>query len=370
MQQLSIWEAETFYSPQDIIIVGAGFSGLWAAFHLKQRYPSKKITIIERGATPAGASGRNAGFACFGSLTEILSDIKTMGSEKTAQLIAWRLEGLKIIRQYFNDSVIDYFNTGGYELLQQEEPLESIGTINSLLYNLTAATETFVLKDNLLNDFGFGTMSHLVENRFEGSLHPGKLLVALTQKLVSMNVQILFGTELKSFEETSRSVILNTQDRRSLEAEQVIFCTNAFSRKLLPELNIVPARGQVLLTEPIPGLKFKGVFHYDEGYYYFRNLGNRVLLGGARNSSFQTEYTLDAFTSLPIQETLEQFLTTVVLPGQSPLITHRWAGVMGMGTEKHPIVKKLTERTYCSLRLGGMGVALAPSLGKLLAEML
>ncbi|MGC4234401.1 MAG: FAD-binding oxidoreductase, partial [Niabella sp.] len=70
LQQISIWEAETFYAPQDIIIVGAGFTGLWTAFYLKQKYPSKKITIIERGPVPAGASGRNAGFACFGSLTE------------------------------------------------------------------------------------------------------------------------------------------------------------------------------------------------------------------------------------------------------------------------------------------------------------
>lgn len=369
MQQLSIWEAETFYAPQDIIIVGAGFSGLWAAFHLKQKYPSKKITIIERGATPAGASGRNAGFACFGSLTEILSDIKTMGAEKALQLVAWRFEGLKIIRQHFNDWAIDYYNTGGYELLNSAAPLEKAGTINKMLYDITSATETFVLKNEWIGKFGFENTPYLLENRFEGSLHPGKLLVALAQKLISMDVQIMCGTELKNFEENSGSVFLNTVDKRTLEGQQVIFCTNAFSRQLLPELTIVPARGQVLLTAPVPDLKFKGVFHYDEGYYYFRNLNNRVLLGGARNTSLETEYTLDAFTTLPIQQALERFLTEVILPGQKPEITHRWAGIMGMGTEKSPIVKRLSDRTLCAVRLGGMGVALAPSLGKQLAEM-
>jgi glycine/D-amino acid oxidase-like deaminating enzyme len=71
----------------------------------------------------------------------------------------------------------------------------------------------------------------------------------------------------------------------------VIYCTNAFSSKFLKNENIIPARGQILLTEPIEGLKLKGTFHYDEGFYYFRNLGNRVLLGGGRNQDFKTEET-------------------------------------------------------------------------------
>lgn len=369
MQQLSIWEAETFYAPQDIVIVGAGFSGLWAALHLKQKYPSKKITIIERGATPAGASPRNAGFACFGSLTEILSDIETMGADKALQLISWRFEGLKIIRQHFNDIDFDYYNTGGYELLNNNAPLEQLGYINGLLYTITNATETFVQKDNCINDFGFAGITHVLENRFEGALHSGKLLRALLQKVISMDVQVMFGTELKSFEENNDGITLHTSDKRTLFTQQLVFCTNAFSKSLLPEIAVVPARGQVLLTEPIPGLKLNGVFHYDEGFYYFRNLNDRILLGGARNTSIETEYTLDAFTTLPIQQALESFLNKIVLPGQQPAIQQRWAGIMAMGPDKSPVLKQLTERTFCSVRLSGMGVALAPMMGKMLAEM-
>lgn len=370
MQQISVWESETFYAPQDIIIVGAGFTGLWTAFHLKQKYPSKKITVVEAGATPDGASTKNAGFACFGSLTEILSDIELMGVEKTLQLLNWRFEGLKTIRQYFNDTAIDYYNYGGYELLDSDVPLNKISEINSLIYSITAATETFVLKDDLLDNFGFGNVQHIIENRFEGSMHPGKLLVALQQKLISMDVQSMFGTSIKHFEEGTDNIVLQTVDKRLLQSEQVVFCTNAFSKSLLPDLAIVPARGQVLLTEPIPSLKFKGVFHFDEGYYYFRNFYDRVLLGGARNTAIEKEYTLDAITTLPIQQALEKFLTTVILPGQKPEITQRWAGIMAMGPEKFPIVKKLSERTSCAVRLGGMGVALAPTLGKMLADII
>ncbi|HOZ85546.1 MAG TPA: FAD-binding oxidoreductase [Niabella sp.] len=368
LQQISIWEAETFYAPQDIIIVGAGFTGLWTAFHLKKKYPSKKITVIERGATPDGASLRNAGFACFGSPSEIASDIKTLGVEKTHQLISWRFEGLKIIHQFFNDSIIDYHNYGGYELFANKRGLDTLDEVNRMVRDITGVSDTFQINNTLLERFGFANVQQVVENKFEGAFHPGKLLVALMNKLQTMQVQILFGTELKQVEEQSSQITLHTTDGRYLKAQQVVLCTNAFTRSLLPDMDVVPARGQILLTAPIPNLSIKGAFHFDEGFYYFRNFNNRILLGGARNTSLETEYTLDAFTTLPIQQVLEDFLYKVILPGQKLPIEQRWAGIMAMGKEKFPIVKQINDRMFCAVRLSGMGVALAPILGRQLAD--
>ena len=52
-----------------------------------------------------------------------------------------------------------------------------------------------------------------------------------------------------------------------------------------------PARAQVLITKPIKNLQIKGTFHLDKGYYYFRNIDNRILFGGGRNLDFKTEET-------------------------------------------------------------------------------
>ena len=370
MQQLSIWEQETFYAPQDIVIAGAGFTGLWTALHLKEKYPGQKITIIEKGIIPSGASTRNAGFACFGSLTEIISDINLMGVQKTFELINLRYLGLKMIRQYFNASLIDYDNCGGFELLDNDSCFEQIHTINQLLYPITHLTKTFVQQDEGIKEFGLANISHLIVNPLEGSLHSGKLIQALTQLVISKGVQILYATELKEFEESPKGVTIYTNQNIKLRTTKLVFCTNAFAKQILPDIDITPARGQVLLTEPIEGLKLNGVFHYDEGFYYFRNLGNRILLGGARNTSFETEYTFDDVTSVSIQQELENFLEKVVLPGQTPAITHRWAGIMGMGGDKFPIVKQLTDKTHCTVHLSGMGVALAPMIGRMMAEQL
>ncbi|MFV0607300.1 MAG: NAD(P)/FAD-dependent oxidoreductase [Niabella sp.] len=368
MQQFSIWEQKTFFNPKDIIIVGAGFTGLWTALHLKEKYPNKQITILERGLIPSGASLRNAGFACFGSLTEIIADIKLMGVEKTLQLINMRYQGLKIIKDYFDNQLIERVQCGGYELLQDDSALNHINPINQLLYAITSLTETFVQKDALLANFGFNNIKHLIENPLEGAIDSGKLLQALTQLVISKGVQIFYNTELITFEEKKDSIEVHTNHTTSFQCRQIIFCTNAFTKKLFIDMDITPARGQVLLTEPIPNLAVNGVFHYDEGFYYFRNWGNRILLGGARNLSFETEYTYDDFTTTHIQQELEFFLQNTILPGQTVGISSRWAGIMAMGSDKFPIIKQLGPGIFCAVRLSGMGVALAPLAGKIVAN--
>ena len=91
---ISIWEKETFYAPYDVVVVGSGFVGLWSAFQLKKKHSRLKIAIVDRGIIPTGASTRNAGFACFGSLSEVVYDAQTMGTDKMMQLVEMRFNGL------------------------------------------------------------------------------------------------------------------------------------------------------------------------------------------------------------------------------------------------------------------------------------
>ena len=95
---LSFWEQQTLMN-YDFVVVGAGIMGCSVAFELRQKYPQAKIVVLERGVFPTGASTKNAGFACFGSPTEILSDIKLLGEKKAFEIIWQRFEGLKILSE-------------------------------------------------------------------------------------------------------------------------------------------------------------------------------------------------------------------------------------------------------------------------------
>lgn len=375
---ISIWEKETFFAPQDVIIVGSGFVGLWSAFYLKKKHPRLKVSILDRGIIPTGASTRNAGFACFGSLSELVYDARTMGTDKMLQLVEMRYKGLERIRKYFDEDVIDFALCGGYELFDaasapsQEELEHNIHYINSQLKPVTGSKKTFRVTDEKISTFGFGQTQHLVKNDLEGCLHSGKLLRALLQAVQSMGVQVFTALEVKNFHVFDDAIELETNRQVSFHTKQLLVCTNAFAKELLEEVDVVPARGQVVLTSPIKNLPWKGTFHSDEGFYYFRNLGDRVLLGGARNKAFAEEQTTVMETTETIQNELEHYLATVVLPefeGQYT-IEHRWSGIMAMGSEKMPIVKQVLPNVFCAVRMSGMGVALAPVVGREITTMM
>jgi glycine/D-amino acid oxidase-like deaminating enzyme len=151
-------------------------------------------------------------------------------------------------------------------------------------------------------------------------------------------------------------------------AAQAVVCANGLTRQLVPEAGIAPARGQVLVTEPLKELPWRGCFHMDEGFIYFRNInspeGQRVLLGGARNVATAAEDTDDLEITRTIQSRLEELLRDVILPGKAPAVEHRWAGTMGFSQEKLPIVKRVSPRVSVAFGCNGMGVA----LGSLIAQ--
>ena len=79
--------------------------------------------------------------------------------------------------------------------------------------------------------------------------------------------------------------------------------------------------------------------------------------------AFEAEATDEMAITQTIQERLEQLLRNIILPGKSPRVARRWAGIMGFGPEKKPIVKRLGPRTVLAFGCNGMGVALGSLIG-------
>lgn len=314
----SIWEQESFFAPANIIIVGAGFLGLWTALELITRHPAAKITIIERGATPMGASAKNAGFACFGSPTELLADAEQMGEDAMWQLAEMRCNGISKIKQHFSDKLIDFNNCGGYECFLEgaqaiTEVDDKLGWLNEGLEKITGVTKSFKWSNEKIAQFQFKEFGAMIENEIEGGIHSGKLLQCLTRKVQALGVNILTGIAVSGWQKTNNCTEVSTT-LTALKTEKLIFCTNAFLSELIQDFRVEPARGQVFVTEPIQGLKMSGTFHHDKGYYYFRNIGNRILIGGARNSDFETERTNQPLVNDKIQGQLEMFVARHLLP--------------------------------------------------------
>lgn len=375
MPQLSIWEKQTFFSPQDVIIIGSGFVGLWSAVKLLERDPRQKITILERGIIPTGASTRNAGFSCFGSPSELTNDAVVMGEDKLWQLVKMRYEGLQEIRKYFKRKDIDYFGFGGYECFTAGSKdwmlcIEKLDWLNEGIKQVSGKENLFSVADKKLKKFRLTGFEHLIENKEEGELHPAKLIQLLLKKVQASGVQVLTGIEVKSFGQKNGHVVIETDQQVSFLTGKLLLCTNAFTQQLLPRIDVRPCRGQVLVTGPVESLKLKGTFHVEKGFYYFRNLGNRLLIGGARHKTLQTEETGAFDTTTVIQNELEHFISRHILPEGSFTITDRWSGIMGMGSEKMPVIEMPQPNIFCCVRMSGMGVALAPVVAQKVARMI
>ena len=368
---LSYWELKTWLNNVDYTIVGSGIVGLSTALHLKKKTANAKIVVLEKGLFPQGASTKNAGFACFGSLSEILQDLQSHTPDEVVALVGQRQEGLQLLRTTIGDEALSYQQLGGYELFLEKDRslynrcLDEMKTVNTLLKPIFKAN----VFSNVSNSFNFyGIENHYIRNQFEGQMDTGKMMQALIKKAQQQGIIILNNSLVETYTELSDQVAIKT-NHFEFYSSKLIVTTNGFAQQLINE-DVQPARAQVLITKPIKNLHIKGTFHLDCGYYYFRNIDNRILLGGGRNLDFKGENTTDFSETEYIQNALETLLTSTILPKTPFEIEHRWSGIMGVGSQKTPIVKQLSNHVYCGVRMGGMGVAIGSVIGKKVSELL
>jgi gamma-glutamylputrescine oxidase len=370
----SYWERTAFIDHADVIIIGSGIVGLSAALHLKRQQPALKVTVLERGFLPSGASTKNAGFACFGSLSEQISFLKRSSEDEVLRLVDYKWRGLQRLRENLGDGNIDYLQYGGYELFMDneaeaaEESLDHLTYFNNLLKQVIGNADIYAVADAKIAEFGFNKISRMIYNPYEGQIHTGKMMRTLLNKVYEAGVLVLNDCSVSAINNDAGHICINTS-QGDFKTGKVILATNAFAAQLYPELDVVPGRGQVLVTKPIPGLKIKGTFHFNDGYYYFRNIDNRVLFGGGRNIDFKKEETWDFGHTEQVKAQLTEYLNEIILPGQNAEIDYWWSGIMGFGEDISPIIKEVQPNVFCAVRCNGMGVAMGSLVGEEVADL-
>ena len=250
---LSYWEQKEWLADIDFAIAGSGIVGLSTALFLKQRFQESNIILLEKGILPQGASTKNAGFACCGSLSEILQDLKTHSEKEILELVQSRVQGLQLLRQSLGDINMDFRAYGGYELFLEKDSavyencLQKMSEINALLFSIFNADIYHLVADR----FQFSKVKKkYVYNKFEGQLDTGKMMYALLKKVQNLGVKILNNVTVESYEETNHSVQIKT-DAFEFNAKKLILTTNGFTSPLVPRFSS---------QSPFPTLKSKERF--------------------------------------------------------------------------------------------------------------
>lgn len=361
--ELSFWEKDTFFRPYDLIVVGAGIVGLSSAIFYKHDHPHSKVIVLEKGFLPQGASTRNAGFACVGSISEHVADLEKESEENIKKRIQARYEGLHALRKLLGDRNIGYSLSGGYELFTDSTSFEEARSYTPQFNEWLSA---LIGEDEVYSTRTFNGYS-VICNRLEGSLHPGRMMQAFIREARLLGIDIKWNSKVLNMLKNGR---VELESGIVLQGRKILAATNGFTKKLLPSVEILPARGQILVTNSQQTMPWKGTFHHDRGYIYFRNIGNRLLIGGARNLDETVEETDQFGPNETIREHLVKFVSETLRFGADWQVEHEWSGIMGFTPSKTPIVKQLDSRRTLAAGLSGMGVAMGTNIGKKVAALL
>ncbi|MEL6393433.1 MAG: FAD-dependent oxidoreductase [Bacteroidota bacterium] len=395
MPNLSYWESQTYIGRPGLIIVGAGFVGVRTALSVRARerelgLKAIDILIIERHSFGLGASTRNAGFACFGSPTEILADLKQGDTEAVWETIKRRYQGVNRLRKELTGTTY-WKDQGGYEVFSDRETYEyvqdKLPALNRELSERLDSNAQWLPADK---PSGLKSGFPVLHNKAEAKLQPAALLHALQQRCREQGVRFLYGCTVHSFSGGVGNMKLETDSFGQIECDQLLLATNAFSRQLGISVDLKPQRNLVLLTGVIPGLELPGTYHHHEGYVYFRTVeskeGARVLIGGARHLDKAAETTdfltrnngADVEISDPsmekimsLRKSLKNYLSVFLQTREEDLnIQQSWMGILAQGSKKTPVVKAVQSGLFIAVRLAGMGVALSAEVGAKAAELL
>jgi glycine/D-amino acid oxidase-like deaminating enzyme len=284
-RNLSYWESSILLKPFDFIVLGAGLTGKQVALKIKKKVPSARVAVVDRSTFSYGASTRNAGFACFGSISEFIMDANDYGEPLLLDLINKRYKGIHQLISEFGAEQIGFQASGGYEMFENNDEFESVisqlNHYNDKLESVLGINQTFNVVEN--DSMRKSYYSKSIYNAHEGKLNSGMLNETIADKMHREGVIPLYGLNIESIGASNNGYTLMTNEGFELVTDQLIVCNNAFATELLPEINVVPARGQIVLTKPIANLPFNGIFHADKGYIYYRTIDNRLLIGGGRN---------------------------------------------------------------------------------------
>lgn len=365
---LSYWETDLFQQSFDCIVLGGGFNGLNVAMRFKQERPKARVLLVDDGMGRRGASTKNAGFACYGSPSEVLSDIELMGEAAAIDLLDQRKSGIEMLAKYCRGTGIHEHSPAYEVFLPENQELfekckEQLPYLNQRIERQIGLANAYQLLEQTAVSGALGSIAM----QGEGQVHPARLHQKLWQDARQIGVEF-YTAKAEHVEKEHGGMRLLLDNCLELKTEWLVNCINGFDNTLNQGSEVLPARAQVLITSELDQMPYQGNYHMDEGYYYFRNVGKRLLLGGARNLDPKTEETHEIALNQGIQERLKQVLSEMLLPNVSYTIERQWAGIMGMRKDKSPGIKQ--DGNYLDLvGMSGMGVALSFYLpAKLVAQ--
>lgn len=365
----------TTSSECELLIVGGGFTGLWAALQAKERNPEADIILIEKTFIGNGASGRNGGFL-NSSLAhgETNTDHHFPGeAEKLYQLGRENItELLATLERYGIDA--DYEAVGETEVATNQGAVEAIRKY----YDVEKSEGDDVVwldQNDMQAQVNSPTYLAGLWRRGDqnGTVNPLKICWGIKQVLLDLGVKIYEQTDLIDVQPSGKNHMMAQCENGNIKSEKVLMATNAFTSCIGKiRRSVIPVWDYQLATEPLTQAQLDTIGwhktrhaignHANMFHYYRMTKDNRITWGGGGAVRYYFNRGIsDNYADIPErfeQLSKEFFETFPQLAGVK--FSHRWSGIIATSS-RFCMVPGVTHNGRLSWAVGYTGLGVGAS---------
>jgi glycine/D-amino acid oxidase-like deaminating enzyme len=355
----------------DVVVVGAGYTGLAAARQLAKAGAS--VVVLEREQVGFGASSRNAGQVLTGLKVDVDTLVARCGEAHARALFDISLEAIATLERIVADERIDceYERTGHIQAAAKPAHFEAFRREQELLARVFGHATRLVSQADQRAEIGTTRYFGLLVDERSAAINPAQYVRGLAAAAGRAGAAIHTGTAVQRIDRSAPQWTVVT-DRGDIHAGDVLVATNGYTNGAVPFLQrrLIPIGSYIVVTAPLGADRAKQlipnrrmVFDSKHFLYYFRTTrDHRLLFGGRAEFSRPSAESTSRASSI-----LRRGLTTIFPELREATIEYAWSGNVAFTRDQMPRAGRI-DGAYYAGGYCGHGVAMATYLGGMIAR--